>query len=93
MCALVEPAIEEAGEEDHKPKFEMLELETQTLACEATGLGFDVPVWLLALEEEVDQLRDPTHDRNFEQEAFAAFECVALSRDQVRDQLQRCANA
>ena len=39
--------------------FDLLEQETQELTQEPTGVGLDVPAWLLSLEQEVDvQLRD-----------------------------------
>ena len=91
MRALVRPAMEEARRPGPKPVFELLEHETQILAGESTGIGFDVPVWLLALEEEVDRAREPTHRRNFEHEIAEAVPCVALSRDEVRRQLDACA--
>jgi hypothetical protein len=37
--------------------FLLLEQETEQLAQESTGVGFDLPVWLEALEDEVSQLR------------------------------------
>ena len=57
MRALVRPAMEEARRSGPRRVFELLEHETQILAGESTGIGFDVPVWLLALEEEVDRAR------------------------------------
>jgi len=91
MRALVRPAMEEAGRPGRKPMFELLEHEAQVLTGESTGIGFDVPVWLLALEEEVDRAREPTHRRNFEQEIAAAIPSVALSREAVSAQLAACA--
>ncbi len=90
MRALVTPAMEEATRPGPRPTFELLEHETEVLARESTGIGFDVPVWLLALEEEVDRAREPTHHRNFAQEIASAIECVAMSRQQVRDELDAC---
>lgn len=90
MRALVRPAMEEARRPGPKPVFELLEHETQVLTGESTGIGFDVPVWLLALEEEVDRAREPTHRRNFEPEIAAAIPSVALSREAVRRQLDAC---
>ncbi|MHB0958381.1 MAG: hypothetical protein ACYC0X_17505 [Pirellulaceae bacterium] len=91
MRALVRPAMQEARRRGARPVFELLEHETQLLAGESTGIGFDVPVWLLALEEEVERAREPTHQRNFEQEIACAVPAVALSRDEIRRQLDACA--
>jgi hypothetical protein len=93
MRALIRPAIDEARREGPRPIFELLEHETQALAGESTGIGFDVPVWLLALEEEVERAREPTHRRNYEQEIAVAVECLPMSRDQVRGALDTCARA
>ncbi len=90
MRALVKPSMEEATRSGPKPTFELLEQETELLARESTGIGFDVPVWLLALEEEVDRAREPTHHRNFAQEIASAIETVRLSRQEVRDELNAC---
>lgn len=93
MRALIRPAMQEAEQEGARPTFELLELETQALAGEATGIGFDVPVWLLALEEEVERAREPTHRHNYEQEIAVAVPCIPLSRDQVRRTLRACARS
>ena len=37
--------------------FDLLEQEVVALAQEPTGVGFEVPAWLLALEEEVENQR------------------------------------
>ena len=91
MRALVRPAMQEARRSGPKHAFELLEHETQALAGESTGIGFDVPVWLLALEEEVDRAREPTHRRNFDHEIACAVPTVALSREEIRRQLDACA--
>jgi len=52
--ALVSPAIEEARVGGEAPKFEMLQHDTDCLTREPTGVGLDVPAWLVALEEEVE---------------------------------------
>jgi hypothetical protein len=54
--ALVAPAIEEARQGGEAPKFETLRHDTNYLTREPTGVGLDVPAWLVALEEEVDDV-------------------------------------
>ena len=90
MRALIRPAMDEARRDGSRRVFELLEHETQILAGESTGIGFDVPVWLLALEEEVDRAREPTHRRNFEHFIAAAVPHQPLTREQVRRQLDAC---
>lgn len=90
MRALVWPALEEAARPGTKPTFELLEHQTESLARESTGIGFDMPVWLLALEEEVDRARQPDHHHDFEQQVAGAIEYVQLSHQQVREALGAC---
>jgi hypothetical protein len=91
--ALVRPAIDEVRRPAPHPVFEMLERETEALAGESTGVGFDIPVWLLALEEEVDRARQPTHRHNYDKEIAEAIGSVALSRKQVEEQLKACVSS
>ena len=53
MRALVKPAMRRTS----KTAFEILEEETALLMREPSGVGFDPPAWLLALEEEVARVR------------------------------------
>jgi len=54
--ALAWPAIEEAREGGEAPKFETLRHDTNCLTRDPTGVGLDVPAWLVALEEEVEDV-------------------------------------
>jgi hypothetical protein len=89
--ALVKPAMEEAERGGPRPVFELLEHETEVLTRESTGVGFDIPTWLLALEDEVDRTRQPTHRHNFDAQIVTAIEATPLSREQVAQQLRDCA--
>ncbi len=51
--ALVQPATEEARRGQPGPSFALLRKEIALLTREPTGVGLDVPAWLMALEEEV----------------------------------------
>lgn len=62
--ALVEPAIRGAGEAEPPPEFEILVHETNALTREPSGVGLDVPTWLIAVEEEVENARRPSHQRH-----------------------------
>lgn len=55
--ALVEPAIRDANSDDPCAAFEILQHETESLASQPSGVGLDVPPWLLALEDEVEHVR------------------------------------
>ncbi len=53
MRALVKPAMEERRRGGPTPSFDRLQRETDLLTREPSGVGLDVPAWLVALEEEV----------------------------------------
>jgi hypothetical protein len=56
LCALIEPAMEEAGQREH-PSFTCFDQEIGPYAAEPTGVGLDVPHWLRRLEGEVHRVR------------------------------------
>lgn len=85
--ALVEPAMEEARQGGEAPKFEMLEFETATLTREPTGVGLDVPAWLVALEEEVDLTLRPSHERQNESDLAAILPPKLLTQEEAKQQL------
>ena len=57
MKALVNPAM--VGRQ--RNSFEILEEETALLMRDPSGVGFEVPQWLMALEDEVQRIRFGTH--------------------------------
>jgi hypothetical protein len=90
--ALVAPAIEEARQGAAEcPHFEMLQHDTQYLTREPTGVGLDVPAWLVALEEEVEQTLRPEHQRRQDDDLAQVIPMVLLSQQQARKQLDQWA--
>jgi hypothetical protein len=57
LCALIEPAMEEAGQPGAGMAFAQLEEEIRAYAATPTGVGLDVPHWLRRLEAEVQRVR------------------------------------
>ncbi len=53
LCALVRPAVEKVHGEGPSRALERLEQEVAEFTREPSGVGFEVPAWLEALEEEV----------------------------------------
>jgi hypothetical protein len=86
ICALVAPAIDEAGQPPPHPHFELLLEETEALAQEPTGVGLDMPAWLMALMDEVEQARRPDCEREPDFPASLA-EPLRLSRDELDRQI------
>lgn len=85
MRALVEPAARY-----HSPvAFEMLETETARLTQKPSGVGFDPPTWLLALDDEVRRVRansrQPDEQRLFE----SLLPAVELTIEQIQQQVDQ----
>jgi len=85
--ALVAPALQEARRGGPGPVFELLEEEIELLAREPTGVGLDVPMWITALEEEVDRSRRPSDKRTWEEELKAAVPPKLLTFDEAQSQI------
>ncbi len=90
--ALVGPAIDEARRGGEAPKFEMLQHDTEFLTREPTGVGLDVPAWLVALEEEVEQSLRPEHQRRQDDELAQIVPLVLLTQAEARRQLEHWAS-
>src|SRR5262245_31101087 len=85
--ALVAPAIEEARQGGDSPKFEMLQHDTNCLTREPTGVGLDVPAWLVALEEEVEDVLSVYYQGSADQELEDVIPPVLLSFEEAKQQL------
>jgi hypothetical protein len=89
--ALVAPAIEEARSGGEAPNFEMLHHDTDYLTREPTGVGLDVPAWIVALEEEVeDALQASYEGRGWN--IAEVMPAKSLSYEEARQQLLDWAN-
>lgn len=85
--SLVEPAIAELRRHDAEhPTLDQLECETALLTREPTGVGLDLPVWLVALEEEVDSVSRPAHEKH-DQTLKAIIPYAVLPPQEVKRQL------
>jgi hypothetical protein len=87
--ALVLPAIEEARCGGAAPGFEILQHATETLTREPTGVGLDVPAWLVALEEEVEDALYANSRCGAAADLPAAIPTVLLTYDEARQQLDQ----
>ena len=70
----------------------MLQHDTEYLTREPTGVGLDVPAWLVALEEEVEDALREDYQRRPEQDLADILPQRILSYDQARQQLDQWAN-
>jgi hypothetical protein len=57
LCALVAPAMVEAGRRDAESHFNAFEGALRSVSASPTGVGLDVPHWLRRLEQEVQRVR------------------------------------
>jgi len=90
LRALVRPAIEELRGKRPGRSFQRLEQETARFTEEPGGVGFDLPSWLEALENEVQQVRArPAETEDEEsQDPSPDLPQVRLSMEEVEQQVQ-----
>jgi len=87
--ALVMPAMDEAGSDNHTA-FAALEEEIDSLSREPAGAGLDLPDWLSALEDEVTMVRCARrHHEAGDDDALRGIEQARLSWDELQRQLAK----
>jgi hypothetical protein len=57
LCALIEPAVTEAGQPGEHPAFTRLREAIQPLAADPLGVGLEAPPWLRRLESETQRVQ------------------------------------
>jgi hypothetical protein len=87
--ALVPPAIEEARRGGEAPKFELLRHDIEQLTREPTGVGLDVPAWLVALEEEVEEVLEPGIENWNEHRLATIIPPRLISYEEARHELEQ----
>ena len=85
--ALAKPAMEEARQGAAPTAFGLLEQEIEELMQEPTGVGLEVPAWLLALEREVQQVRRSAEHGAWTDETHFPLAQKPLSPDDVQREL------
>ncbi|MCB9874977.1 MAG: hypothetical protein H6821_12440 [Planctomycetaceae bacterium] len=87
LCSLVQPAVAEAKRDGPRPTFRMLQYETEFLTREPSGVGFDLPPWLAALDEEVQRVAQPPHERDDYDELELAVPLQRLTYEEAIERL------
>jgi hypothetical protein len=87
LCALVEPAMEEARQGGECPSFATLEEELPACTASPAGVGLDVPHWLRRLEAEIHRAGLARSDVALLAERFLQAPRVPLTRADLRGQL------
>lgn len=90
--ALVRPSIDEIRDTGTSPKFQLLVEETDQLTHEPTGVGLDVPAWIVGLEEEVEHALRPEHEQRRDEQLASVIPAVLLTQKQARKQIDTWAN-
>ncbi|MBO7725021.1 MAG: hypothetical protein J6S40_01000 [Thermoguttaceae bacterium] len=71
LCGLVSDAIRDAPQGESSESFRKLEETVEQLAKEQSGIGFELPEWLSALQEEVIRIQDSLKMSKSESDASA----------------------
>lgn len=87
LRALVGPAIEEAFQGGPHPAFDALLEEAEQLLQTPSGVGLDVPAWLLALDEEIDQYSENRQEAADQARVERMIPTKPLSIEQIQEQL------
>ena len=88
MRALVKPAMLDAEAGRASRRFELLEEEAELLARTPTGAGLDIPAWLTALEDEVEQLAKRNASSEIDPESLVTIPIVPLSVDRLSHEIE-----
>jgi hypothetical protein len=87
--ALVQPAMEEAHHGVPGASFALLRKEIELLTREPTGVGLDVPAWLMALEEEVATVTQGDVDTGSDTPWEVVIPQITLSLEETQRQLEK----
>jgi hypothetical protein len=89
LCALVRPAIEELRGGRAPKSFRRLEKDVARFTRQPSGVGFDVPSWLEALEDEAARVRARVPEERDAQDPAAPVPRTRLSRQEFQRELER----
>ncbi|MFM8188581.1 MAG: hypothetical protein ACKN85_08885 [Pirellula sp.] len=89
MRALIRPAMRQLRSSDQQESraFDLLVQELHLMMREPTGVGLEVPAWLMVLQEEVDRVLDQEQNSLPSNRLERAIPLVSLSLEEVRSQL------
>lgn len=88
LCALIEPAVLEAGEPEAQKAFPRLQRDLQPFTTCPAGVGLDVPHWLRRLGQEVQAVRASQTALGVLAEGLLQVPQIDLTPEQVRAQLE-----
>jgi hypothetical protein len=89
LCALVRPAVEELRRGGPTRSFAELEREVARFTENPEGVGFDLPAWLEALEDEVYRVRSEAPADEELALASPPIPQVGITLDEIRRQIEK----
>ncbi|MDR3199531.1 MAG: hypothetical protein LBU34_16815 [Planctomycetaceae bacterium] len=95
MCGLVPKAVRQIREDGTQTAFKELYEQIENFAKEPMGVGFEMPEWLTALQEEVMSTRTDVIEEEKDKEVFSSaphFEQVCITRPQLEKILEALIN-
>ena len=92
MRALVGPSMRDAENSAPSHAFDLLEQESELLTRSPSGVGLDVPAWLDALEEEVEQLAKRRMSSEIDPQFLITIPITALTSTQLDEELSTASN-
>jgi len=92
LRGFVRPAIEERQSGRPGKAIERLEEQIAPFTDELSGAGFDVPSWLEALEQEVDQIQARQVSEEQGPDPYLQIPQVRLSQDEAEDEVDAMAD-
>jgi hypothetical protein len=87
LCALIAPAMEEAGRPEGSGWFMELERAVGEQTAHPTGVGLDVPAWLQTAEAEVHRLQAKRSGMNLQAELHPRVPRQLLSAEELDEQI------
>ena len=92
MRALVGPAMRDAEANRKSTSFDLLDQEAALLTRNPTGVGLDLPAWLDALDEEVEQLAQRRASSEIDPQMLMTIPIMPLSMDDLTEHLKIAQN-
>lgn len=92
LIALVNPAVAKPRTRDSLKAFDLLQHESQAFCRTTTGVGIELPPWLAALEQEVEQIHLPARLRQKSNAADWRHDVSPVFK-KLREQLEQLPNA
>ncbi len=87
LISLVQLAMQDPRDPESNRAFEMIEHHAKTLTQQPIGVGFELPPWIVALDEEVERVIARRFGSNFEKNDVL-IDTKLPPIDQLRDQLE-----